>query len=195
MIHSISDKLVRFAIQNEYIKQEQYDEYLYALNMLLNILITDVTMLVIGFLMGMIWECVIFWLVYKILRKYCGGFHFGTSLKCYLSSCIICPTVLAVIHNVPYNQLIWCLFTSAATLILFIFSPVAAENKPLDEKEKQVFGKIAKALIAIVMICWCIASMILHNTTLSKIISLSIICVTAFVISGKIHLAVLKNNQ
>ncbi|MDO5398650.1 MAG: accessory gene regulator B family protein [bacterium] len=193
MIQSISDKIVQHAIRNEYIKQEQRDEYVYALNMLLNILITDATMLCIGFLMGMIWECIIFWLIYKVLRKYCGGFHFGTSWKCYLSSCIMCPAVLAAIRYVPYDKAIWGVLTAAMAAALFILSPVAAENKPLDEKEKQVFGSIAKVLVIMIMICWCIATLILHNEALSKIISLSIFSVTAFVIAGKIHLTVLRH--
>ena len=66
-----------YAILNNYIKQEQYDEYVYALEIILNILITDITMIIIGLAMGMIWECILFWLVYKILRKYCGGYHFS----------------------------------------------------------------------------------------------------------------------
>ena len=58
-----------YAILNNYIKQEQYDEYVYALEIILNILITDITMIIIGLAMGMIWECILFWLVYKILRR------------------------------------------------------------------------------------------------------------------------------
>ena len=113
MIHKISEKAIMYAILNNYIKQEQYDEYVYALEIILNILITDITMIIIGLAMGMIWECILFWLVYKILRKYCGGYHFSTSLKCYLSSCIMCPVVLAVVRYVPYSMTVWGLLNSA----------------------------------------------------------------------------------
>ena len=56
MIHKISEKAIMYAILNNYIKQEQYDEYVYALEIILNILITDITMIIIGLAMGMIWE-------------------------------------------------------------------------------------------------------------------------------------------
>ena len=72
MIHKISEKAIMYAILNNYIKQEQYDEYVYALEIILNILITDITMIIIGLAMGMIWECILFWLVYKILRYVSG---------------------------------------------------------------------------------------------------------------------------
>lgn len=93
MIHKISEKAIMYAILNNYIKQEQYDEYVYALEIILNILITDITMIIIGLAMGMIWECILFWLVYKILRKYCGGYisHIAEMLFIilhYVSGCI-----------------------------------------------------------------------------------------------------------
>lgn len=193
MINLLSDKLIHYAIRNGYMEDEQADEYAYALNMLINILITDITMLIIGFLMNMVWECIVFWLAYKALRKYCGGFHFGTSLKCYLSSCIMCPAALIVIKYVPYSQLIWGAVTLTTAIILFIFSPVGAENKPLDEKEKQVFGRVAKILIVAAMICWLVSSAVLHNDVLAKIISLSAVNAAVFVVGGKIHLTVSKH--
>ena len=174
-----------YAILNNYIKQEQYDEYVYALEIILNILITDITMIIIGLAMGMIWECILFWLVYKILRKYCGGYHFSTSLKCYLSSCIMCPVVLAVVRYVPYSMTVWGLLTLTALIILSILSPVEAANKPLDEKEQRIFGITARILIT---------AIVFRQLILSKIISLSIISVAVFVIAGKMYLTVRKHN-
>ena len=168
-----------YAILNNYIKQEQYDEYVYALEIILNILITDITMIIIGLAMGMIWECILFWLVYKILRKYCGGYHFSTSLKCYLSSCIMCPVVL---------------LTLTALIILSILSPVEAANKPLDEKEQRIFGITARILIIISAVCWSVTAIVFRQLILSKIISLSIISVAVFVIAGKMYLTVRKHN-
>ena len=192
MIHKISEKAIMYAILNNYIKQEQYDEYVYALEIILNILITDITMIIIGLAMGMIWECILFWLVYKILRKYCGGYHFSTSLKCYLSSCIMCPVVLAVVRYVPYSMTVWGLLTLTALIILSILSPVEAANKPLDEKEQRIFGITARILIIISAVCWSVTAIVFRQLILSKIISLSIISVAVFVIAGKMYLTVRK---
>ena len=183
-----------YAILNNYIKQEQSDEYVYALEIILNILITDITMIIIGLAMGMIWECILFWLVYKILRKYCGGYHFSTSLKCYLSSCIMCPVVLAVVRYVPYSMTVWGLLTLTALIILSILSPVEAANKPLDEKEQRIFGITARILIIISAVCWSVTAIVFRQLILSKIISLSIISVAVFVIAGKMYLTVRKHN-
>lgn len=193
MIHKISEKTIMYAIRNKYVKQDRLEEYVYALEIVLNILIADITMLIIGLAMHMVWECITFWLVYKALRKYCGGYHFATSLKCYLSSCLMCPIVLAVIKYTPYNVLGYGVITLTALIILFILSPVEAVNKPLDEKEERVFGIVAKILIVLAAVCWGITTIVFHKTVLSHIISLSVISVAVFVIAGKICVVSQKN--
>ena len=138
-MNNISKKILDYAKLNGCIRDDCYDEYLYMLTMILNILITDVTMLAIGIVMRMVWECIMFWIIYKILRKYCGGFHFSTSLRCYLSSCVMCPAVLCSIRFIPYNMIIFSVLAAASAIILLILSPIAALTKPLDPAEISVY--------------------------------------------------------
>lgn len=191
MIKEISEKITKKAVEDGSIKSEQYEEYLYGINMILNILITDITMLIIGFIMRMLWECIVFWFFYKILRKYCGGFHFSTSLKCYLSSCIMCPVILTTVKYIPFNIFTWTVITLIGCIILFILSPVEAVNKPLDEKEISVFGRIARFLVVIILIIFIIA-VLLKWIIISKIISVCIISVAVFSIAGKIAVKKLR---
>ncbi len=187
MGQAVAKKLVYTAVSQGYIKKEQLDEYLYGLNMLIDILINDITMLLIGVIMHMLWECIVFWLAYKILRKYCGGFHFSSSLKCYFSSCFMCPIALLSIQFIPYNMLLWIITTFICVIILFLLSPVAAANKPLDEKEFTVFRKIARIIILCLSTAYIITT-ITGAVILTKILALSILCVTLFVVFGKIEL-------
>lgn len=185
MIKEISEKITQKAVEDGNIKSEQYEEYLYGINMILNIFITDITMIIIGIIMRMLWECIAFWFFYKILRKYCGGYHFSTSLKCYLSSCVMCPVILAAVKYIPFNMFIWAVITFIGCIILFILSPVEAVNKPLDEKEISVFGRIARFLVVIILIIFIIA-VLLKWIIISKKISVCIISVAVFSIAGKI---------
>ena len=185
MIKEISEKITQKAVEDGNIKSEQYEEYLYGINMILNIFITDITMIIIGIIMRMLWECIAFWFFYKILRKYCGGYHFSTSLKCYLSSCVMCPVIFAAVKYIPFNMFIWAVITFIGCIILFILSPVEAVNKPLDEKEISVFGRIARFLVVIILIIFIIA-VLLKWIIISKIISVCIISVAVFSIAGKI---------
>ena len=188
MLSAVSEKLTEKAVKCGCIQREQYDEYLFAVNMITNILITDLTMVLIGGIMGMLWECIVFWLFYKILRKYCGGFHFSTSLKCYASSCVMCPIVLVAVKYVPYELYVWLSVAMVGSIILFMLSPVPAVNKPLDEKEFIMFGRVARILTVVVLSIDIIATFFgLH--ILSTLISISVICAAIYCIIGKIHLS------
>lgn len=187
MITSISEMFVNYAISRDYIKHTQYEEYVYALNLLLNIFVGDITLIVIGCAMQMLWECIMFWLIYKALRKYCGGFHFSTSLKCYISSCVICPIVLLILRYVSFNLVAWSSIVVLAASLLFNLSPVAALNKPLDIKETVLFGRIARIIISVMISAYIIA-VVSVCYIIAKIISLAIISVAIFAVIGKIQL-------
>lgn len=186
-MEKISKKVVNYAVSHSFIREEQCEEYVYILTMLLNVFVTDITLFLMGVLMNMMWECIAFWLVYMILHKYCGGFHFSTSLRCYLSSCIMCPIVLFFIRLVPIHVVWLTALTLISAIILIIVSPVEAQNKPLDEKETVVFGRIARALT--------IAAVFLYGVMVfaklfvaAKTISVAIVCVMIFAVAGKLYL-------
>lgn len=187
MVASITEKIVNRAILGKYITEEQHDEYIYALTLLLNILIADISVLIIGCAMHMMLECILFVLIYKLLRKYCGGYHFDTSLKCYISSCLMCPVALLVVRYVPFEIWGWSSIVVLSAILLFIISPVPALNKPLDEKEIVMFGKVARVSIFVIMSAYIIA-VISNYYTMAKVISLATVFVAFFAVLGKMQL-------
>lgn len=190
MLQALAKKVVNVAVENGYIKEEQTEEYLYGLNLLINIVINDITLLAIGLLFRMFWECIIFLTAYKLLRKYCGGFHFSTAVRCYISSCIMCPIVLMCIRYIPFSTLLWSLPTLCMSALLLVISPVAAANKPLDKEEKTVFGRMARIIVICLSVLYIVMTM-LNILTVSKAIAMSIVCVTVFAVAGKVHLGYL----
>ena len=191
---SAAKKIIDYAVSHGYTKQEQYEEYVYMLTLVLNIIVTDISTLIISILMHMVWECIVFWLMYKALRKYCGGFHFSTSVRCYLSTIIMCPIVLYIIKSVPISIVAMSAITTVSALILFVLSPVEAVTKPLDDIETAVFGKVARILSLIALIIY-FTFVIFKFYAVAKVLTVSIASVTAFTVAGKIHLMVLNKKQ
>lgn len=191
MIQTLASRIIKYAIRKGYVKDEEYEEYCYALNLLINILISDVSLLIIGFLMHMVWESILFWLVYKALHKFCGGYHFSNSLRCYLSSCVMSPITLVCISMVPYYAAPWQIITVVSALTLCFVSPVEAVNKPLDEREKKVFGRVARILTIVSVIIF-IAMEALSLHYVAKIVSLGIVWTAIFAVAGKLYLIYLK---
>ena len=73
-----------YAIRLGYIPKEEQEEYTYGLDLVMSVIASDLTMLIIGIIMKMIPQVIVFVFMYKFIRKYTGGFHCETALTCYV---------------------------------------------------------------------------------------------------------------
>ncbi len=186
MFHGISAKIVAYAANNGYTDSSRTEIYIYGLELLLTVLFTDITVLAIGISMGMTLEAIIFWYLYKLLKKYVGGYHFNSQALCYLSTCIMTFIGLLVIRYCPYSANPGAGITAFLLLTLFLLSPVPAENKPLDDKETKVFGRIAKVLVFVVTIIYSL-TITAVSVYISKVITVSLFFVFVYAVVGKIN--------
>ena len=181
---ALSEKIISYAVANSYIDKSQSEEYKYGLELILNVALTDITILAIGLAMHMVWEILVFNLIYRGLRKYCGGYHFNSSIKCYLSSCIMFPLAMLLLKYAKMDMRLWHMLFASSAIILFLLAPVSSFNKPLDRDEKILFGKISKILILSIVGLYILAFSI-HGYYLAQIISISVGFVSIFAIIGK----------
>lgn len=194
MLSKLSDKMVNYAIKERTIAADKYDEYFYGLNLLFDFLINEITIIIFGCLFHMFWECILFWIIYQGLRKYCGGFHFSTPYRCYMSVFIMCPLILCIIKYIEISAPLMWAITFIAVVILSILAPVDAANKPLDNAEKRVFRKISLILILIFTVLYIAVAAIKLNTAV-EIMSLSIMSVAVFSVIGKCQLIILEHRK
>lgn len=112
----------------------------YGLRQLFSTILNAGTMLVIGLLMHMMIEAIVFTTAYIPVRIYAGGFHASTPQRCWAFSAIMLFVALCTAKYMP-NKLFW-LFTILsliACIVIFLLSPVEDKNKTLDEKEHYVY--------------------------------------------------------
>ena len=152
MFRKFSEWAVVYAIRLGYIKEEEQEEYTYGLDLVMSVIASDLTMLIIGIIMKMIPQVIVFVFMYKFIRKYTGGFHCETALTCYLSSSTMCICVLLAIKYLPYNLGVYIVATVLSIGVLFAISPIEAINKPLEEIEVKVFGKRARIVLCITLV-------------------------------------------
>ena len=150
-------------------------------------------MIIIGIITHRLWECVLFCLIYKIIRKYTGGFHFESAVCCYISSCIMYLVAIVIITYIPFRIYGISAMVLISAIIIWGLSPVEAVNKPLDECEKQVFKKRARFNIVIIVITYMVSLFI--SNELAYIIGISVISVMLFAIIGKIKLIAVTESK
>lgn len=104
------------------------------------ILISTLLTIIMGGILGIFWQSVIFWFCLSILRKYAGGYHANTEKQCYVISFIIVLVSLLCIKIINYSVNWGILLHTISLLVIFFLAPVENVNHILDEEEKKKYG-------------------------------------------------------
>lgn len=123
--------------------------YEYGIRQGILLVINMATAVLIGLLLGMFWQCVIFLFAYNPVRTYSGGYHARTSLACYLLSIPMMLAVLLGIKMILWNGYVCAIVLFCTSIVIGILAPVADPNKPLNEREIVVYRNRAHAYSAV----------------------------------------------
>ena len=128
----ISDKLV----QEKIILSELKDVYVYGLELILSFLTATFMILLIGIIFHKTILTLVFLFIFIALRRFTGGYHASTYLRCKIStiSTYLSVLVLSLLTNPP----IWSyipLYTVGMITILQ-FGPIENKFKPLTPHNK-----------------------------------------------------------
>ncbi len=153
----VIDNFTEFLIKNNIIEEKQREIYAYGLNQLIVYLYNFLTVIVVGWIFGMVWQGIAFTVFYMMIRPYAGGYHARTPKMCYVYSLIMIIVVLFLIMTIPLNGLLYLVVYFVSSIIIFKLSPVEDENKPLDNIERVVFRKRAIISHIILSLCYFIS--------------------------------------
>ena len=187
MFYKISERIIAYAIKNNTLSRDKAEEYIYGLEISLSVLLSYFSVIIIGLLMGMLWQSLLFLLIFVSVRRFGGGFHFNSQFMCYLSMCVICPLILLIIKYGGNNIVLYSIIMTVSTLVSFIIFPVQAIEKPLDEKEKSVYGWISRIILIVIAVIYAVLCFFQKIYT-AKIISITVFVIALFAVLGKIKL-------
>lgn len=154
---NICERAVDVLIKKNAIKSDDKDIYMYGLKQTSLSLLNILTSIIIGVLFSMVWETLLFMLVYIPLRSYAGGYHAKTKLRCYLFSVMLIVLSLIIIDKSILNNIFFIILSVVSILAIILLSPTQDENKPLDLLEKIVYKKRTLILLGI----WSLVAIIL----------------------------------
>lgn len=142
--YRIAKKLVVYGA----ITEESCETYAYGIYLMLSALLHIMTTVVIGAAFRMLPECILFYAGFAVLRRFAGGYHAGSPVKCYLLSCLV---IIAVLLVVKYINPEWMI--PVDTLIVFLcgivilwLAPVEDANKPLDHEEIRHYKRTGRLI-------------------------------------------------
>lgn len=189
MAFSVSEAITKKLVSSEIISPDESEIYSFGLHNGIILLLNLITVLAIGFVFNMVLEVIIFLLAYSPLRTYAGGYHAKTQLRCYFMSIVIIIAVLITIKYVPMNNLVYLLCLLSSSTIIFLLAPVQDQNKPLNEKEKIVYGRRSYIILSILIALFFLLAFI-GQAKISVCIAMGIAVLAIMLVLGKVKNAI-----
>ena len=153
MFVNISEKITNRLIRDNVIDDCNREIYLFGVEQFLTTVLNIITTLVIGIVLGELWQSLLFVLLFMALRTYAGGYHASTPIGCYLLTSSIITIALSVLKYIKINIFVCIGLLIISGVVILILSPVESKNKPLDNIEFIIYRKKAIAIWGIQVIC------------------------------------------
>lgn len=137
MIATISQKLSLGLLKSNAINQEELNVYAYGIQLLILSIIDWCITFLFVLLIGEIYLSAVYFLVFFILRRHCGGYHAETHMRCIVISNMVYVLSVLISANMRYENFKAVLIVGEIInlMILYKFSPVEHPNKPIAESE------------------------------------------------------------
>lgn len=141
--------LVGKLIQDGAIEEEDREIYEYGFYQGIVMLINIICTVTIGIVMKMVWEVLMFMFAYIPLRTFAGGFHAKTQARCFVYSNLLVVLILLGVRYLENSVVAFLVLGVIGGIVLVLLAPVEDKNKPLDERECQIYGKKAKRILMV----------------------------------------------
>lgn len=139
MIQSAAVALAKQWAKNGVIHEADIEAYQYGLELMLSTLINIAVMIGLSIAFGHVWLFIPYLVAFIPLRLSAGGYHAKHHLSCILFNAIVYFASLVAVNMLKEPvAILACIIESCVSLILiFLFAPVPARNKPLSTAERK----------------------------------------------------------
>lgn len=181
----IRKKIINTFLKKYNVQDEDAVILEYGLSKMFMFLEDVVFTLVLGYLLGIIIESIVFQTLFILLRMYAGGYHSETEEKCKIYSALVTVSSLVLIKFLPDGTWLSFLFILAASTLISILAPVEAVKKPLSDAERKIYRKRA-VIITVIADVILAFDLILGGSIFYKPIIVGTYAVCIFMVIGKI---------
>lgn len=157
-IKKVAEYVAIYFQEKGIIEKGQEEIYSYGLEEIFIEMFNILSIFLIGLLFGKVIETLIFVIVFRILRSYTGGYHAKTPWRCYVLTMLTVIIALSIIrYPIVVSRNVSIVLWVLSGIAIFLWAPVEAENKPLDQLEIKIYGKKAKIIWCLETICFLVS--------------------------------------
>ncbi|MDR0918504.1 MAG: accessory gene regulator B family protein [Oscillospiraceae bacterium] len=148
MITDVAQNIADYLRKKNIIEQNKLDIYTYGFELMISNFISVLVALIIGMISSELIAVSIFMITFIMLRKFSGGYHADTYLKCNAFFALNVIIMIFLIKTIDSNN-IWlhtavCLIGLAT---IFILSPIENINKPLNNIKRKKYKKFSLGIL------------------------------------------------
>ncbi len=182
----ISDMMAFYLLNKKLITEDELPIYKYGLSAFVNSFSQIILLFLLGLCYGVVSETVTFLLVFILTRRFTGGYHADTKLKCLLLGVFmwfIATSVSKVSLSLNAILLLYLVIVIFSVVITFKYAPVEHHNKPLNRSiylQNKRFGRICASVCLMVGIL-----MYFIDVSVSHTIMMTIFLVSILILIGR----------
>lgn len=189
MIGKLAKRMTIALINRQQIDKGDAALYEYGFFIFLSNLIFLCVVCLAGAACRILLQSVIFFIAFRLIRRYAGGYHASTELRCQFFSTVSIIGSVLIIKLLQQNHLIllWIPFVAAGTAVIALFSPLDTPAKPLSDNEHKYYKKKSLLILLFLDIAFAIA-LVLQWHFIYLPIAVAICLETILITLGKIQL-------
>ena len=184
MIYKFAKKLSERLVAQGLIESKKINVCIYGLQLLFSSILSTLSILIIGCVLGKIIETLSFLVVFIVLRGFCGGFHAKTYVVCTVVTLGTFCVVLFVSSIISLPIISYVVLLTLGLLIMINFAPIEHPNKKISEQNKRKHKKTSTILFC----AFCLIGALLNCTqpTISTVVYFSLVVVILLMLFAKI---------
>lgn len=141
---NLIQEVVNEGIRAGVVESEKKEIYLFGVYCLVFSIINGACALLIGCLFSVPAEMLLYVFLFSSIRRYTGGHHAKSTLRCFVNSQalnVVAALFISNQFNLPLP--IYLILGAIALATILFWAPVAAPNNPLSDIERKVFKRKA----------------------------------------------------
>jgi len=152
MLYKVSERLTDRLITKGVITQENKDIYIYGFQLSISFLLSTISIILIGLLIGRLSETALFLIIYILLRSYSGGYHANSYIACFAITIGVYFSVILLSELISVNTISYIILSIIGIVLLALLAPVRNIHKKISSKDGIKYKIISLCLYIIFIV-------------------------------------------
>lgn len=187
MISRLSSIITEALYKSQVIAEEDKELYTYGFFVLLSKGLFFLVSAFFGWMLGVLWESIVFYIMFSTLRSYAGGFHAskeGICTCCTTASLFLSSLSIWYMERIG-NTAIPFYILAVCGAVVYLLAPLDSEDKPLTRAELVLYRQKTRAIDIIIVII-SIVGLCLHLPAILHAASISMALECVLLVLGKV---------